>query len=110
MKEMKVFLINDCEYWAATSLRKIVRYFASEIEDTIREFISENVLEIVDIDERYVCEVDEATQDFMRYGGTQEDRYWLEKSGAVVSFRRYIELCINVGHDPNGPIPIAESC
>ncbi|WP_061226147.1 hypothetical protein [Leptospira interrogans] len=107
---MKVFLIYDYEYWAATSLRQIVRYLAKEIEGTIKEFISENVLEIVDIDEHYVCEIDEATQDFMRYGGTEEDRYWLEKLGAVVTFRRYIELCIDSGHDPNCPFPIAGNC
>ncbi|EKR34364.1 hypothetical protein LEP1GSC096_0055 [Leptospira interrogans serovar Hebdomadis str. R499] len=43
----------------------------------------------------------------MRYGETEEDRYWLEKLGAVVTFRRYIELCIDSGHDPNCPFPIA---
>lgn len=72
---MKVFLINDCEYWASPSLRQIVHYLAKEIEGTIKEFISENVLEIVDADEQYVCEIDEATQGFMRYGETEEDRY-----------------------------------
>lgn len=90
-----------------SSLRQIVRYLAKEIEGTIKEFISEEVLEIFDIDERYVWEDEGAMNDYNTYGGTEEDLYWLEKLGAVVTFRRYIELCIDSGHDPNCPFPIA---
>lgn len=110
MKEMKVFLINDCEYWASPSLRQLARYLIAGTSESVKEFLSENVLEIVDADERYVCEIDEATQDFIGYGETEEDLYWLEKFGVVVTFRRYIEFCVASGHDPNCPFPIAGNC
>ncbi|WP_061232434.1 hypothetical protein [Leptospira noguchii] len=104
---MKVFLMDDYEYWAATSLRQLARYFAHETESTIREFITERISKIVDIDEYYVWEDEDAMINHRSSYTTEEDRYWLEKTGVVITFRKYIEHWINFGHDTNCPIPIA---
>ncbi|MBM9499724.1 hypothetical protein JWG44_05600 [Leptospira sp. 201903071] len=100
--QIKVFKLNEYEWWAGTSLLKTLRECIRQYGVTIEEIYDKSEFKIQNLDDGRVWWDGYQIDD----GETEEDKFWLKRM-CRVSFRRAIELSLRDGQDPEIPFPIA---